>query len=170
MFRLLLRRAAGIVLSTLIAAQISAPAHADSRVLYQRKSWEVRVATMDDGGLICLARVRPSNGTTFAIYANGVDPVRLQFYATSWQFSGGSADVVARVDGRPRWNLNNAQLYKNSVFFNLPDSSASTRFLREIQAGNVLRLYTRGGRRMASWTLAGSRASINALVKCVNLL
>ncbi len=160
----------GLILSLVISATVLTTALAQSRVVYRYKAWELRVVALDDGSLFCVAQVRPSNGTTFAIWADGRN-VKLQYYANVWDFGNSSyaQDVVARIDGRPQWNLRNAEFYKNSVIFTMPDGSGSTRFLREVAAGNTMRLY-RDGRRMGRWSLAGSRATMTRLVDCVKLL
>lgn len=163
------RRLIGIAVVLAMALPMAFSADAASRVLYQRKAWEVRVAEVG-GSLTCVAQVRPTQGTTFAVWANGRSPVKLQFYANNWRFNSRRTTVVARIDRRPSWNLRNATLHQNSIFFDLPNGNASARFLREIQQGSTLRLYSSGSRLMASWTLAGSRASINALINCVKAL
>jgi len=140
-----------------------------SRVLYRHKAWEVRVAAFDDGSLHCIAQVRPTNGTTFAIWADG-RTIKLQFYANNWNFGNSTANVVARIDRRAGWNLNNANLYKNSVIFTMPGGNGSTRFLLQIANGNTLYLNQRNGLQMGYWTLAGSKASMRKLTECVGYL
>ncbi len=160
------------VLFTALAVFISltsVPVQAGSKVVYRYKAWELRVAALDDGTLSCVAQVRPSNGTTFAIWADG-QTVKLQFFSDLWSFGNATGDVVARIDRRPSWNLNSANLYKNSVIFTMPGGKASTRFLMEIANGNVIRLRRRSGQRMGQWPLAGSRATMNKLVECVDYL
>ncbi|MFC6687404.1 hypothetical protein [Jhaorihella thermophila] len=151
-------------------ALTSVPAQAsDSRVVFRHKAWELRVAAFDDGTLSCIAQVRPSNGTTFAIWADG-QTVKLQFFSDMWAFGNTTGDVVARIDRRAGWNLNSANLYKNSVIFTLPGGDPSTRFLLEIARGNVIRLNHRSGQRMGQWSLAGSRATMQKLIECVDYL
>ena len=165
-----MRIVSGLILSLVISATFLTAAFAQSRVVYSYKAWELRVVALDNGTLSCVAQVRPSNGTTFAIWADGRN-VKLQYYATVWNFGSSSyyEDVVARIDSRPQWNLRDAEFYKNSVIFTMPEGKGSTRFLREVAAGNTMRLY-RNGQRMGRWSLAGSRATMTKLVDCVKLL
>ena len=75
-----------------------------------------------------------------------------------------------QVDRRSPWSLTNAELYQNSVLFNLPGDDASTNFLMEVVGGRSLHLGSKDGSHVQSYSLAGSAASINALIECVNVL
>ncbi len=159
--------AVAIIAAFFIAA--AGAAFSQSRVIFQYKNWEVRVAAFDDGTISCVAQVQPANGTTFAIWADG-RTVKLQFYSDVWSFGSSSADVVARIDRRAGWNLSNADLYKNSVIFTMPGGEQSTRFLLEVANGNTIYLSQSSGNPMGYWTLAGSKASMRKLIECVNYL
>ena len=63
-----------------------------------------------------------------------------------------------------------AELHEQSVFFNIPDSDAGIRFMNEVMAGNVLYLSNESGEGVESYSLAGSRASVAALIECVGAL
>ncbi len=141
----------------------------ESRRVYQRKAWEVRVVAFDDGSFACVARVN-AGSSNFLIWADPDETVSLQFYNRTWRLGNEKVDIVVRIDRRPKWTLNQARLTSSSVFFTLPDSKASLRFLREIMAGNRLSLYGSRGSRINSYTLAGSRASMLMLIRCVKAL
>lgn len=148
----------------------SAQAETRSKVVYEFKAWRVLAVAWDDGTFACDAEVSEP-GESLSIWADNTNPVKLQFYSTQWDFgSGDTADLEVQIDRRAPWTLNNADLYKNSILFNLPDSKDGTRFLLEVAKGNTLYLRTSGGRNIQSYTLAGSRASINALIDCVKAL
>ena len=141
----------------------------DSEVLFRRKAWEVSLVAFDDGTFSCLAQVG-SDSSSFLIWADTDDSASLQFYNTAWEFDNEVADIVVRIDRRPKWTLNNADLNQNSVFFTLNDSDASLRFLREIMRGNVLYLLNNSGGLIERYSLAGSNASILKLSDCVDAL
>lgn len=141
----------------------------DTEVLFRRKHWEVSLVAFDDGKISCLATVGDSN-SSFLIWADVDSNASLQFYNTAWSFNNEVADIVVQIDRRPNWTLNNADLNQNSVFFNLNDSDASYRFLREVMRGNYLYLFSSSGARIQSYSLAGSSASIVALSDCVDAL
>ncbi len=141
----------------------------DSQVVYSHRQWEVLVAAFDDASISCIARVSKS-GSTFAIWADGNSSALLQFWDKSWSFDSGTEDIVVQIDRRAKWDLSNAELSSNSVWFELPNSNDAERFLREVINGNTVKLFNSGGRQINSWSLAGSAASINALIECTDIL
>lgn len=147
----------------------SVAAAADSRTLYTHKRWEVRVVAFDDGKVKCVAQVNASN-TSFAIWADGQSPARLQFFDKSWNLGQSSADIVVRVDRRPKWDLTNARLNKQSVLFDLPNDSDGRRFVNEVRSGRVIYLGNARGNEVGRWSLSGSSAAVGALVDCVDLI
>ncbi len=141
-----------------------------SERLLTHKNWTVEVVGFDDGSISCVAQVS-DGGDTFSIWADPSNPVKLQFFSSGWDFSdGGTADLGVRIDRRSPWSLTNADLYQNSVLFNLPEGDASTRFLMEVVQGHTLQLTSAGGDHVESYSLAGSGASIRALIECVEAL
>lgn len=71
-----------------------------------------------------------------------------------------------QIDSRAPWNLTGAELYQNSVLFYLPDDSAGVDFIVEVAKGNRLYLRSADGSDVQNYSLAGSRASIDALLEC----
>ena len=145
-------------------------AEAQYKTLYQHKAWEVQVVGFDDGSLSCLAQVTEGN-ESFTIWADAESLVKLQFYSADWDFGeGDTADLEVEVDHRSPWTLNAAELYLQSVLFNLPNSDTGTKFLLEVVKGNTLYLRDDAGKDVRSYTLAGSSASIGALTDCVDAI
>lgn len=153
----------------LVLWPVSASAQNDSRVIYQRGAWMVRVVTFDDASLSCVAQV-DKPGSSFAIWANGRTPFRLQFYSSAWQLGSKKADIVVRIDRRAPWNLYNATLNINSVLFDLPNDNDGYRFLREVMRGGVIYLSNNRGVQVDQWTLSGSSASIQSLTDCIEMI
>jgi len=141
----------------------------NSETLYTRKAWRVAAVEFDDGAVFCAAYVGPEHNQ-FIIWSDAEENVSLEMYNTGWNFEDSNADVVLRIDRRPKWTLPDARLNNSSVTFHLDDSDASLRFLREIMRGNYLKLYSSSGSEIERYTLAGSSASINALIDCVSAL
>lgn len=161
--------AAALVLTGLLAGGLGQPAGAEPQyeTLYQRKAWQVQVVKFDDGSFSCLAEVSEGD-ESFTVWANESSNVQLQFYSIEWDFGEGeTADLEVEVDRRSPWNLTDAELYQHSVLFNLPDSDIGTKFLLEVVKGTTLFLRDGEGNDVRSYTLAGSSASIQALVDCV---
>ncbi|HMO07698.1 MAG TPA: hypothetical protein PKD10_08625 [Paracoccaceae bacterium] len=143
---------------------LSAPV---STTLYTHKHWEVEGIVFEDGTRACLAEV-DAGTDSFSVWYYQDGSFRLQFYSTEWSFGegGDTADLQVRIDRRAPWRLTNADLYRNSVLFNLPGDGTGVRFLVEVAQGNRLHLNTATGEGVKSYSLAGSQASIRALVGC----
>ena len=148
----------------------AASAEAQYKTLYQHKAWEVQVVGFDDGTLSCLAQVSDAN-ESFTLWADAEYLVKLQFYSADWDFGEGeTADLEVEIDRRSPWTLNAAELYLQSVLFNLPNSDSGTKFLLEVVKGNTLFLRDKDGMDVRSYSLAGSSASIQALTNCVDAI
>lgn len=158
--------AAGLLSLVPFAAQ----AEAQSEVIYSLRAWEVRAVTFDDGTASCVAQV--SDGSdSFSVWGNGDKSIRLQFYSDAWDFGeGDTADLEVEIDRRGEWSLTNAELYLQSVLFDIPDSDDGVSFLTEVMQGNSLYLRNADGEDVVSYSLSGSSASIRALVDCMDQL
>lgn len=157
-----------------LAAVMSLPqvalAEARTETLFEHKHWEVEVVEFDDGTYACLAEVDATTDS-FTLWLYADNTVKLQFYSTSWDFGeGDTADLQIQIGNRSPWNLNAADLYKNSILFNLPDSDGSVRLLTEVAQGNRLYLRTAAGEPVMDYSLAGSSASMEALAICGDAL
>ncbi len=146
-------------------------AESTATTVFQHKHWQVEYVTWDDGTVACLGEVSAIN-ESFSIWVYPDAPVRLQFYSKSWEFgeTSDTANLEIQIDRRRKWTLSNAELYKNSVLFNLPDSDVAVKFLVEIAAGTRLYLRSEDGAPVQDYSLAGSRASMSALIDCGNAL
>ncbi|WP_225029454.1 hypothetical protein [Xinfangfangia pollutisoli] len=159
-----------IAAATLAASTLPALAGPQSEVLFQHKHWKVELVAWDDGVVGCMAQVE-APGESLSIWTFQDESVQLQFYSTAWNFGEGqTADLVVQVDRKPSWNLNAAELYQNSVLFNLPNSDAGVEFIMEIARGNRLFLRSADGAEVQDYSLSGSKASIDALIECGNVI
>ncbi len=166
----LVRRAwAGGMLAVMALSALPLRAEPYSETLFSHKHWQVSGVAFDDGSLACKAEVS-APGDSFALwfFQNGM--LRLQFYSTQWQFGGGTADLKVQVDRRAPWTLNAADLYENSVLFDLPAGDQTTRFLVEIAQGSKLFLRSATNEDVMWYSLAGSRASMDAMINCADAL
>lgn len=168
-----MRRVLGFLASLAAVLAFLAPAavaDTQSKVLFSHKNWEVSVVSYDDGSVFCVAQVYDETDS-FAIWANSTDAVQLQFYSEAWDFGEGqTANLQVRIDRRTPWTLTGANLHLQSVLFNIYDSDEGVRFMREVMRGNVLSLFTENGQHVLDYSLAGSSASITALIDCANAL
>jgi hypothetical protein len=145
----------------------TAAAETTSVTLFQHKNWEVELVTFDDGSRACLAEV-DARTDSFTVWLYDDATFKLQFYSTEWDFGdpGTTADLQLQIDRRSPWNLTAADLYKSSVLFTLPDNDTGVRFLVEVAQGNRLNLNTAAGEGVKWYSLAGSNASMRAMLEC----
>lgn len=150
-------------------AAIACPAVAkdyESEVIGRNKLWVVEMVAWTDGSMGCVAQVS-APGESFLIWTFQDRTVQLQFFSEGWAFGeGDTANLQVQIDKKPFWNLTNAELRLNSVLFTLPDSEAGGEFIAEVAAGNRLFLRTEEGEDVQNYSLAGSRASIDSLLDC----
>lgn len=148
-----------------------AVAEATSDILYSHKNWEVEFVTFDDGSIACLAEVDATTDS-FSVWIYPSAELRLQFYSTSWDFgdTGDTADLGVQIDRRTGWTLTDAELYLNSVLFTLPEDDAAVEFLLEVANGERLYLRNDAGEDVMNYSLAGSKASMQALIECADTI
>jgi hypothetical protein len=153
-----------------IAASAGMAAAQESEVLFSYKHWQVSIVSWDDGSVGCVAEVT-APGESFSIWTFPDGAVQLQFYSTAWEFGEGqTADLGVQIDRRAPWSLTGAELYQNSVLFYLPDDQAGINFVTEVARGNRLYLRDADGADVQNYSLAGSSASISALVDCGDVI
>lgn len=158
------------IAAALLAAMAGSASAQQSEVLFSHKHWQVEVVGWDDGSVGCVAQVS-APGESFSVWTFPDGTVQLQFYSSAWEFGeGDTADLEVQIDSRAPWNLTGAELYQNSVLFYLPDDKAGVNFIVEVAQGNRLYLRSDDGADVQNYSLSGSRASIDALVECGNVI
>ncbi len=159
--------------AAILAVSMALPGWAGSLVksesVYRHKQWEVIMASFDDGSISCIARVNKPD-SAFAIWGHQRNPIQIQFWDRDWNFTPANEDIIVQIDRRPRWDLGNAELTGKNVWFTLPAGDAPIRFLREIKQGNSVVLMSATGKRIDSWSLAGSSAAMSVLADCIDVL
>ncbi|OYW54273.1 MAG: hypothetical protein B7Z10_02175 [Rhodobacterales bacterium 32-66-7] len=152
--------------AALIVATAGAVWAQQSQILFSHKSWQVEVWALTDGSFACEAKVS-APGDSFSIWTYPTGDVQVEFYSSAWQFGEGqSAELQMQIDGRVPWTQSGATLSQNSVLFYLPDDAAGIDFIVEVARGNRLYLRDADGNDVKDYSLAGSRASIDALIEC----
>ena len=162
--------ATGVALVLGLAAGAVA-AEPQSERVFAHKAWTVDVVMFEDGTLNCMADVTQGSGDSFSVWSDPAGNLRLQFFSPAWDLGEGeTADLQVQIDRCGPWELTNADLYLQSVLFDLPGTDAGSRFLSEVMRGNTLFLRNDRGEGVQAHTLAGSSAAIRALVDCVGAL
>lgn len=152
--------------AALVAGLAGAAGAQQVEELFSHKHWKVSGVAWDDGTMGCVAEVS-APGESFSIWTLQDGSVSLQFYSTAWAFTDGdTADLEVQIDRRAPWNLTGAELSQNSVYFNIPGSQEGVNFISEIARGNRLYLRAADGSDVQNYSLAGSSASIDALLEC----
>jgi hypothetical protein len=156
--------------AALFATSVGGASAQQSEVLFSHKHWQVSIVGWDDGSVGCVAEVT-APGESFSVWTFPDGAVQLQFYSTAWEFGQGqTADLGVQIDRRAPWSLTGAELYQNSVLFYLPDSQQGVQFITEVARGNRLYLRDADGVDVQNYSLAGSSASISALVDCGDVI
>lgn len=154
------------IAAAMLAVFSGAASAQTSEILFSHKHWSVSIVGWDDGTVGCVAEVT-APGEAFSIWTYADGSVQLQFFSTAWEFGeGDTADLEVQIDRRSPWSLTAAELYQNSVLFWLPDSNAGVNFIGEVARGNRLYLRSWDGSDVQNYSLAGSSASIDALIDC----
>jgi hypothetical protein len=158
----------GAIVMSLCAAPLLAEAR--QKTLFHHKNWMVAVNVFEDGAMACQAAVDEGN-ESFTIWVMQDKSVRLQFYSSDWDFnSNDTADLQLEVDHRGYWTLNAASLTRNSILFDLPDSDKGVNLLVEVAEGRTAHLRDDSGDGLRDYPLAGSKASMKALIECADAL
>lgn len=158
----------GFVLS--LGLLVGPVAAQESELLFSNQAWKVEVTQFEDGTKACKGEV-VAEGESFSIWALQAGGVRLQFFSEQWDFGEGqTADLVVEIDRRGPWSLMDAELYLNSILFDLPDGAGSAGFIREVSNGSTIYLRAADGEDMRSYPLAGSSAAIDALIDCEDMI
>jgi hypothetical protein len=153
------------VISALAAGGVLA--ETASRTIFQRGAWDVQIVDFEDGTQSCVANVY-LDGDSFSLWADSNAMVRLQFFSEAWEFGEGTtANLEVEIDRRSPWTMTNAELYLQSVLFDIPDSDQGVAFLTEVMQGRTLYLRNESGEHVQAYPLAGSSASIQTLIDCV---
>jgi hypothetical protein len=156
-----------LVLAIGMIVATGAQAESQTETIFQRGAWDVQVVSFDDGTRSCVANVYVGSDS-FSIWADQDAALKLQFYSQAWDFGeSDTANLEVEVDRRSPWSMTNAELYKQSVLFDIPDSTEGVRLLREVMNGRTLFLRNESGEAVQDYPLSGSSASIQTLIDCV---
>lgn len=152
----------------LCLALTTAPALADryeSEVYFAKGRWQVEVThDSQDGSLWCSALTENNNNQSFDITAFDDGQLTLFVFDGDWELRERPIRFLVDVD-RSRWTMDGTG--KNiSVSVTMNDPDTAVRFLTQLQRGNTVRVYNENEVKLATFSLSGSRAGIDALFEC----
>jgi len=133
--------------------------------LYKKGLWLVELTyDKDDDEFWCAARTQNSQGQDLSITAFQNSQLYLFVFDGSWNISEKSVNFLIDID-YSRWNIEgNAEGI--SVSFRVDDKESGLNFLGEIAKGNAVALLNSNERRLATFSLSGSSASLYRLTEC----
>jgi hypothetical protein len=157
-----------LLLSAALAVVMPAMAHAEKHRLFSHKAWTVDLVPMDSGEFWCDARTQNRNGDVLSITAS-------LSHVTLWVFLRGEhwsrdfeADAKFDIDYTP-WTLLNAQFVTgrlDAIVFSFEGDNLGS-FLDDFYDGSAIALKSPNrSRTLATWSLAGSAASLLQLIDC----
>ncbi|MCX7566818.1 hypothetical protein OS189_10750 [Sulfitobacter sp. F26169L] len=136
-----------------------------SRALFSHKAWGVELThdTMD-GALWCSAETgnRANQKLSITVYPDGT--LTLFVFDRRWALSERYVDFIIDVD-YSRWNMR-GKASDIAISVSVKPGEDTGKFIGELAAGRAAALYNNDLRRLAVFTLSGSRAALIKLTEC----
>lgn len=154
---------------------LSLPAQAqDSHVLLTHKAWTVTLQISEDGDMYCQAETINRRGDSFTITAQPNAIMLFLFLAGNHWNGAFTDDLQLDIDYKP-WTLYDAEFIDDGVFdwvvFTFPGGEEFKRFIDNLFEGNAVALKNPArSHSLATWSLAGSAASLMKLGECLSRL
>lgn len=150
----------------------SSAALSETYPYFEHKAWTVTVGTHDDGDLYCACSTSNKQGEKFSIVYDG-DRTAIFFFVDSRHWNGSFRDD-AKIDiDYEQWTVTDADFREtdapdiNAVLFHPNDIHNFGSFFDYLVEGNAIALKNkRGDQSLATWSLAGSAATLIKLSEC----
>lgn len=137
----------------------------DTTPLFARGAWTVEhTYATSDGSVWCSADTTNRAGQALSLTTYDYGGAALLVFDPSWSLA--EREVAFRIDvDHSQWDVaGSADGMAVSVV--LDGSEPAMQFLRELGEGTAVAVYNDGGRRLATFSLAGSRAALESLAEC----
>ena len=109
-------------------------------------------------------------GRGLALYSGTSKGIFIRFSDRLWAWEESRVEVGIRVDSRANWTIPGALQKDQILDIGVPEDAGSDQFLEYLKVGNRIYLDDNGGRALGDWSLAGSRAALDAWGRCVHLI
>ena len=157
--------------SLCLAAALSIPSSGtsagsfDETRLFQRGAWSVsHTYDASDGTAWCSADTGNRGGQWFSVVAYDSGDAAVFVGDPAWNLSERSVRYRIDIDYE-QWTIDGtASGSAVSVFLNGDEDAAA--FLEELMRSSAVAAYNEDGRRLAAFSLAGSRAALEKLAEC----
>ena len=162
---LLMKRLLIASLATLVTLPQITLADVESRTLLRRGAWSVNlVHDPSDGDVWCSGETynRSNQSLSVATFSDGF--AALFITDARWRLTRRPVSFVVSTDYTD-WTIDGEALV-HSVFVELSDPQKSAQFVEELAAGRFVTIFSLDGQRLASFSLQGSRVSMNVLMEC----
>lgn len=148
-----------------LASGTAARAEFESETLLSAGRWTVELThDTSDGQLWCAAQTTNRRGQTFDLTGFDTGNMTAYFFDESWELAEREVDILVDIDDS-RWEIT-ADADGISLSIGLNDRENASDFLREVASGSQLTLMNQAERRLAVFSLAGSRQAMAALIEC----
>jgi len=137
----------------------------EAQTLLRQGRWIVELThDTQDGNLWCNAQTNNDDGQVFSVVAYDSGSLALLIMDNDWSLENRSVRFIVDVD-RSRWTIDGtADDIGVSVFLTDPDNAV--KFMEDLAAGNNVTVYNDNLRRLAAFSLWGSRAALTELMTC----
>lgn len=149
----------------ILLASIAVADPYETNLLFKHKSWHVEL-THDtrDGDVWCSAVTENRSGQTFNIVTYPDDSASLFVFDQNWNLSPRTIEFVLDIDYN-RWTVI-GHGEDIGIQVSLDGDDQAGKFILELAEGNAVALYNLDLRRLAVFSLAGSKAALLALLDC----
>lgn len=156
-----------IVLTAFFALAFAAPARAEfqTETLFSARNWTVELThDTSDGQLWCAAQTVNNRDQAFDLTAFDTGAMTVFFFDHSWDLAERTVETYVDID-RSRWEID-ADAGGIALSVSLEDKDNAAEFVNDLAKGQSLTLLNLQERKLASFSLSGSRAAITSLMEC----
>ena len=158
-----------LVVFLLIVAGSAQAERYQSQKLFSHKAWGVDL-THDsiEGGIWCSAETRNRSDQTFSITVYPSGSLTIFVFDNRWSIADRPIDFILDID-YSRWNRK-GKASGISVSVSVNPGPDTGKFVNELASGGAVALYNNDQRRLAVFSLAGSKAALLKLTDCWNAI
>jgi len=137
----------------------------DSKTLLQKGAWSVELThDTSDGTLWCSASTYNRGNQSFGLAAFDSGLLALIISDPYWSLKTRPIRFLLDIDYK-RWTIDGSAS-EDYVSLNMNNPEKSAEFIKDLMRGNAVAVLNDNGNRLATFTLNGSYAALDALVDC----
>lgn len=137
----------------------------ESETLFSKGAWEVEITfDTEDSTFWCEAATDNRANQSFSIVAYDTGTAAIFVFDPRWNLSERSIKFLIDID-YSRWEISGRGSGRSVSSF-MHDGEKAGKFLKELSQGNAVAIYNSDEKRLATFSLSGSSAALNALMEC----